>query len=54
MHEEIKSRLNSWNACYQWVQSLLSSYLLSRNIKNKICKTIILVDRIKEEEMGGA
>jgi hypothetical protein len=33
MHEKIKSRLNSGNACYHSVQSLLSSRLLSRNIK---------------------
>jgi hypothetical protein len=31
MHEEIKRRLNSGNACYHSVQSLLSSCLLSRN-----------------------
>jgi hypothetical protein len=37
MQEEIKS-----NACYHSVQGLLSSRLLSRNIKVKICKTIIL------------
>jgi hypothetical protein len=42
MHEEIKSRLNSGNACYHSVQSLLSSRLLSRNLKVKIYKTIIL------------
>jgi hypothetical protein len=42
MHEEIKSRLNSGNACYHSFQSLLSSCLLSRNIKVKIHKTIIL------------
>jgi hypothetical protein len=42
MHREIKSRLNSWNACYHSVQSLLSSCLLSRNLKVKIYKTIIL------------
>jgi hypothetical protein len=41
-HEEIKSRLNSGNACYHLVQSLLSSHLLSRNVKVKIYKTIIL------------
>jgi hypothetical protein len=33
IHEEIKSRLTSGNACYHSVQSLLSSRLLSRNIK---------------------
>jgi hypothetical protein len=42
MHEEIKSRLNSGNACYHSVQSLLSSRLLSRNVKVKIYKPIIL------------
>jgi hypothetical protein len=42
MHEEIKSRLNSRNACYHSVQSLLSSCLLSRKLKVKIYKTIIL------------
>jgi hypothetical protein len=42
MHEEIKSGLNSGNACCRSVQSLLSSRLSSRNIKVKIYKTIIL------------
>jgi hypothetical protein len=42
IHEEIKSRLNSGNACYHSVLSLLSSRLLSRNVKVKIYKTIIL------------
>jgi hypothetical protein len=42
MQEEIKSRLNSGNACYRSVQSLLSSHLLPRNVKVKIYKTIIL------------
>jgi hypothetical protein len=42
MHEEMTSRLNSGNACYHSVQSLLSSRLLSRNLKVKIYKTIIL------------
>jgi hypothetical protein len=40
MNKEIKSRLNSGNACYHSVQSL-SSHLLSRNVKVKIYKTII-------------
>jgi hypothetical protein len=40
--EEIKSRLNSGNASYHSVQSLLSFRLLSRNVKVKIHKTIIL------------
>jgi hypothetical protein len=42
IHEEIQSRLNSGNACYHSVQSLLSSRLLSRNVKVKIYKTKIL------------
>jgi hypothetical protein len=42
MHEEIKRRLNSGNACYRSVHSLLSSCLLSRNVKVKIYKTVIL------------
>jgi hypothetical protein len=39
---EIKRRLKSGNACYHSVQKLLSSRLLSRNIKIGINKTIIL------------
>jgi hypothetical protein len=42
MHEEIKSRINSKNACYHSGQSLLSSRLLCRIIKVKIHKTVIL------------
>jgi hypothetical protein len=42
IHEEINGRLNSGNACYHSVQSLLLSCLLSRNVKVKIYKTIIL------------
>jgi hypothetical protein len=40
MNDEIKSRLNSGNACYHSVQILLSSRLLSRNVKVKIYKSI--------------
>jgi hypothetical protein len=40
--DEIKSRLNSGNACYYSVQSILSSRLMSKNLKIKIYKTIIL------------
>jgi hypothetical protein len=42
MHEEIKSSLNSRNACYHSVQGLLSSRLLCRKLKVKIYKTVIL------------
>ena len=40
--QEIQSRLRSGNACYHSVQNLLSSRLLSKNIKIKIYRTIIL------------
>jgi len=40
--EEIKNRLRSGNACYHSVQNLLSSMLLSKNLKIKIYRTIIL------------
>ena len=39
---EIKSRLKSGNACYLSVQYLLSSSLLSKNLKIKVYRTIIL------------
>jgi hypothetical protein len=42
IQEEIKSRLKSGNACYHSVQNFLSSSLLSKNIKIKIYRTIIL------------
>ena len=42
IQEEIKSRLRSGNASYHSVQNLLSSSLLSKNLKIKIYRTIIL------------
>jgi hypothetical protein len=42
IQEEIKRRLNSGNACYHSVQALPSSRLLSKNLKIRIYKTIIL------------
>jgi hypothetical protein len=42
IHEEIKCRLKSGNACCHSVQNLLSSSLLSKNVKIKIYRTIIL------------
>jgi hypothetical protein len=39
---EIKSTLKSGNACYHSVQNLLSSILLSKNLKIKVYRTIIL------------
>jgi hypothetical protein len=42
IQEEIKIRLKSGNACYQSVQNIFSSSLLSKNTKFEIYKTIIL------------
>ena len=43
VRENIKSRLKSGNVCYHSVQNFLSSSLLSKNIKIKINRTIILL-----------
>ena len=42
IQEEIKSRLKLGNAYYYLVQNLLSSSLLSKNLKIKIYRTIVL------------
>jgi hypothetical protein len=42
IHEEIKRRLNSAGACYHSVQNISSFHLLSKNIKIRIYKTVIL------------
>jgi hypothetical protein len=42
IHNEIRSRLNSENTCSHSVQDLLSSHLISKNLKIKIYKTVIL------------
>ena len=41
-HEENDSRLKSGNACCLSVQNRLSSSLLTKNLNNKINRTIIL------------
>jgi hypothetical protein len=41
--EEIKSKLKSGNACSHSVQNLLSSSLLSKNLKIKIYRTVIFL-----------
>lgn len=38
IHNEIKNRLNSSNACYHAIQNLLFSSLLSKNIEIKVFK----------------
>ncbi|KAJ4428226.1 hypothetical protein ANN_24242 [Periplaneta americana] len=40
--EEIKRRINMGNACYYSIEKLLSSSLLSKNLKVRIYKTVIL------------
>jgi hypothetical protein len=42
IQKDIKRRLNSGNACHHSVKNLLSSHLLSKNIKIRIYKSIIL------------
>jgi hypothetical protein len=42
IQEEIKSKLKSENICYHSAQNLLSSSLLSKSIKSKIYRIIIL------------
>jgi hypothetical protein len=39
---EVKNRLNLGNACYYSVQNLMSSHLISKNVKIKIYGTVIL------------
>jgi hypothetical protein len=41
-HEEIKSRLNSGNACYHSIKNLFPSHCFSRHLKIKIYITIML------------
>jgi hypothetical protein len=43
VYEEIQGRLNSGNACYHSAQNLLSSRLLSKNVKIVIYEIIILL-----------
>jgi hypothetical protein len=43
IQDEIKKRLNSGNACYRSVQNLLSFRLLSRNVKIRTYKIVILL-----------
>jgi hypothetical protein len=50
IQDEIKSRLKSGNGCYHSVQSLLSSRLLSKNLKIRIYKTIIFLVIVYECE----
>jgi len=51
--EEIKSSLRSGDACYHSVQNLLSSRLLSKNLKTKIYRTVILPVHLVADIAGG-
>jgi hypothetical protein len=42
IHDKMKSTLSSGNACWYSVQDISSSHLLSKNVKIKIFRTIIL------------
>jgi hypothetical protein len=42
IQEEIKRRLNSCNACYHSVQKLLSALPLSKSVKARIYKILML------------
>jgi len=42
IQEEIKSRLRSGNTCYDSVQNLMSSNLLSKNVKIKVYRITVL------------
>jgi hypothetical protein len=43
IQEEIRRRVNSGNVCYHSDQNLLSTHLLSKNVKIRIYKTIIFL-----------
>jgi hypothetical protein len=43
IHGEMKRKLKSGSACYHSLQNLFSSSLLSKNIKIKIYRTVILL-----------
>jgi hypothetical protein len=42
IYDETKSKLNSGNACYHSVHNLLSFRLISKSLKIKIYKTVVL------------
>ena len=52
IQKEIKSRLKLGNACYYSEQNLLSSSLLSKNLKIKIYRTIILFVFCMDVKLG--
>jgi hypothetical protein len=54
IQEEIKKRFNSANACFHSVQNLLSSRLLSKNLKIRIFSSSNVIRVIKSRRMRWA
>ena len=52
IQDETECRLELWNACYYSMQNLLSSSLLSKTLKIKIYRTIILPDVLYGRNVG--
>jgi hypothetical protein len=52
IQEESKCRLKSHNACYRSVQNLLSSSLLSKNIKIKVHRSTVILLFCKGVKLG--
>jgi hypothetical protein len=52
IQEEIKRGLNSGEACYDSLQNLLSSRLLSKNVKIRIHKIIICLLSCMDVKLG--
>ena len=52
IQKDIKSRLKLGNACYHSVQNRLSSSLLSKNLKIKIYRTVILPVVFMDVKLG--
>jgi hypothetical protein len=52
IHEEVKNRLKSGNACYHSVQNLLSSCLLSKSVKIKIQTVNFVLEQAVQAHRG--
>jgi hypothetical protein len=52
VQEEIKRRFNSGNTWHRSIQNFLSSRLLSKNVKIRIYKTIILPVVLMDVKLG--
>jgi hypothetical protein len=52
IHDEIKCRLNSGSTCYNSVYNFLSSLLISKKLKSKKYKTVILLVILYGAKLG--